>query len=299
MKVTLTRRLIYFLLMVLLPKLQAQQLFQLSDDYIIKSYSERWELDSLCQQGTFRLMSYKPIYLAPARWSSKQNDKPTSDNPDFSSTTSFPYNNVEAKFQVSFKTKLVQGIFWGKGDIWLGYTQKAHWQVFNTDLSRVFRELNYEPEIIFKYPIRWKFFGGHFRSVGFSFNHQSNGRDLPNSRSWNRIIFHMGYQNNDWIITLNPWIRMEDEEDENPNIKKYIGNGEINVAYNYHRHQFYSIITHPFDQIKGGSIQLNYVFPLKGHLRGHVQVFEGYGETLIDYNFRQTTVGFGISFADW
>jgi phospholipase A1 len=266
---------------------------------ITKTYSQRWELDKADKKGTFRLISYKPIYLTAGRISSNPNKQPKSENTDYSDTENAPYNNVEAKFQLSFKTKVVQDLFWGKGDIWIGYTQKAHWQIYNTDISRAFRELNYEPELIFKYPIHIKFFSGQFKSIGFSLNHQSNGKDLPGSRSWNRIIFHSGYQINNWIITLNPWIRVPDDEDENPKITKYIGNGELNIAYTYNKHQFYSIITHPFASFERGSIQLNYVFPIKEHLRGQIQAFEGYGETMIDYNHRQTTLGIGISFADW
>ncbi|MCO6175617.1 phospholipase A [Flavobacterium sp. NRK F10] len=274
-------------------------LFSLSDDYIVKKYSQRWELDSIDKHGTFRLMSYKPIYLAPARWSSKPNDQPYSENPDYSVDEAKPYNSIETKFQLSFKTKVIQGLFNNEGDIWLGYTQKAHWQVFNVKLSRVFRELNYEPELIFMYPVSFSFLGGKFRTIGLALNHQSNGKDLPTSRSWNRIIFNLGYENGNWLVSFHPWIRLKDDEDENPSITKYIGNGELNAAYTYNRHQFYAIVTHPFNHLKYGSMQLNYVFPLKGHLRGHVQFFDGYGETMIDYNHHQTTVGIGISFSDW
>lgn len=266
---------------------------------IIKSYSERWELDKTEKKGTFRLISYKPIYLTFGRISSNPNKQPKSENPDYSASEKLPYNNTEAKFQLSFKTKVAQDLFWGKGDIWLAYTQKAHWQIYNTKISRAFRELNYEPELIFKYPMRFNFMGGQFKSIGFTLNHQSNGKNLPLSRSWNRIIFHTGFEINNWIITVNPWIRLADDEDENPDITKYIGNGELNVAYTYNNHQFYTLITHPFSTFKGGSIQLNYIFPIKGLLRGHMQLFEGYGETMIDYNHKQTTLGIGISFTDW
>ena len=268
-------------------------------DIIKKTYTQNWELDSLHRKGTFRLVSYKPIYVTAGRVTSKANERPTSENPDFEVPEGEDFNPIEAKFQLSFKTKVFQGILKGKGDVWVGYTQKAHWQVYNKITSRAFREINYEPEIILKYPVKLRLFGGEFKSVGMALNHQSNGRDVPLSRSWNRIIFHIGYQIDDWIITVNPWIRTADDEDENPNITKYVGNGEVNINYTYNRSEFYAIATHPFKRLEGGSIQLNYVFPIKGHLRGHVQFFSGYGETLIDYNHQQTTIGLGVSFANW
>ena len=268
-------------------------------DIISKSFSQRWELDSIHRKGTFKLVSHKPIYITAGRWSSNPNEKPYSENPEYSATEEQDFNPYEAKLQLSFKTKLVQGLFWGKADIWLAYTQKAYWQIYNKDLSRAFRELNYEPELIFVYPLKINAFGGHFRAAGISINHESNGRDFPLSRSWNRIIFNVGYEIDNWTVSLNPWIRYSDTDDENPAITKFIGNGEVNVAYFYNRHEFYSIIRHPIDRIDGGSIQLNYVFPMRGHLSGHVQFFRGYGETLIDYNHRQTTIGIGISFANW
>ncbi len=270
------------------------------DNLIIKkTLSQDWELDSIDKKGTFKFVSYKPIYITAGRWTNKPNVSPYSENPVYSATEIDDYNNLEAKFQISFKTKIIQSAFFGLGDIWIGYTQKAHWQVYNKKFSRAFRELNYEPEVIFNFPLKTKLFTGNIRNVGFALNHQSNGKDFPLSRSWNRIIFNIGYESDDWIINFKPWIRLKDEDDENPKITKYIGDYEVYVNYHYLKHEFYAITTHPLSTFQRGGIQLNYVFPIKGHLRGHAQFFHGYGETLQDYNHKQTTLGFGISFANW
>ncbi|MBA4153576.1 phospholipase A [Flavobacterium sp.] len=288
-----------FIVLIYTNNILGQGFFE-GNDIISKTYSQRWELDSIDKKGTFRLVSYKSIYVAPARWTSNPNEKPQSENPTNSATETIDYDIVEVKFQLSLKTKLLQSIFWGKGDLWVGYTQIAHWQIYNEALSRPFREINYEPEIIFKYPLHIKAFTGEFKSIGISFTHQSNGRELPYSRSWNRVIFDLSYEIDSWIVSVRPWIRLSDgEKDDNPAITDYIGDGELNLSYSYNRHQFYTVITHPFNQFQGGSVQLNYIFPIKGHLRGHLQAFQGYGETLIDYNNKQTTIGIGVSFANW
>lgn len=262
--------------------------------------SEKWELDTVKSKGTFRLVSYKPIYFSAARWSSKKNEDPFLESSEFAGKDfNKIFNNIEAKFQISFKSKLVQGLLFGQGDLWVGYTQKAHWQVYNKKLSRAFRELNYEPEVILNFPLDFNLFNGTLRHLGVHFNHQSNGRDIPTSRSWNRIIFNFGYEYKNWNINFRPWYRTPDKEDENPDITRYVGDAELEVATNFGKHEVYAIVNHSFKTFEKGNIQLNYVFPIKGHLRGHAQVFHGYGETLIDYNVSQTTLGFGVSFANW
>ena len=287
------------LLFICFNEMQSQGFFE-GKDILSKSYSERWELDSIDKKGSFRLVSYKAIYVTPARWTSSANEMPQSENPKNAATNGIDYDVVEVKFQISLKTNVLQSIFFGRGDLWLGYTQVAHWQLYNIPLSRPFREINYEPELIFKYPLHIRVFGGEFKSVGVAFNHQSNGRELPYSRSWNRIIFDLSYEINSWIVSAKPWIRLSDGiKDDNPAITDFMGNGELNVSYTYDRHQFYTVFTHPFNRLQGGSIQLNYIFPIKGHLRGHAQGFTGYGETLMDYNHFQTTFGIGVSFANW
>lgn len=267
---------------------------------ISKTFSQRWELDKADKKGTFRLVSYKPTYFSTARWSNRPNLRPVSENPDYTVPEADPLNTWEAKFQLSFKTKVFQSMFRGKADLWVAFTQIAHWQLYNPDLSRPFRELNYEPEIILNVPLKMDLFGGKIRMAGVAFNHQSNGRNLPRSRSWNRIMFHVGYEKGPLSIFLRPWLRISDDDDENPEITSYIGNGEITAHYTLNRHSLYMVATNTFTlKDNRGSIQLNYLFPIKGNLRGQAQFFHGYGETLIDYNHLQTTIGIGVSFIDW
>lgn len=268
-----------------------------------RTLSQRWELDSTSTRGTFRITPYKPIFVLPVRWSNNPNERPRSGNgnEEYIVEEGEKYNQVETKFQISFKTKLLQGIFWNKGDLWMAYTQVAHWQVYNGSISRPFREINYEPELILNFPVRFKFFGFNGRMVGVAFNHQSNGKSLPFSRSWNRIIFHAGLEYKRWTVYARPWIRIPDKQDDNPNIGDCLGRADLNVIYNTEGHIFSLIGSHnlSFGTAVKGNLTFSYSFPIKGNLRGHLQASHGFGETLIDYNHRQTTIGIGCSLVEW
>ncbi|RYE13477.1 MAG: phospholipase, partial [Sphingobacteriales bacterium] len=123
--------------------------------------TQRWELDTLATSGTFIITPYKPIYILPVRWTSSPNEKPYSGNnsEDYNFDEDINLNNFETKFQLSFKVKIFQGLLWGYGDVWGAYTQKSHWQLYNASLSRPFREINYEPEIIVNFATNFKFLG--------------------------------------------------------------------------------------------------------------------------------------------
>jgi phospholipase A1 len=108
----------------------------------------RWELARDSKLGTFNFRAYKPVYLLPAFWSSKPNEMPHSPNPDNTVDTPQALDDIEAKFQISFKTKAFENVFGDNGDVWMAYTQSSRWQVYNGEASRPFRETNYEPEVL-------------------------------------------------------------------------------------------------------------------------------------------------------
>lgn len=266
-----------------------------------RSLTERWELDSASRRGTFRLVQHKPLYVLLGNWTSDPNKQPYSENPAYSASGEIPITPVEMKFQLSFKTKIVQGIFNGHGDLWAGYTQTSRWQLYNPELSRAFRETNYEPEAMLTFATNYRLFGLTGRLLGAGFTHQSNGRALPYSRSWNRIILQAGFEKNDWMVLLRPWFRIPDEDDENPEIMNFIGRGDLLVSRNFKGHQLSMLARHSlrFGDDNRGSLQFDWAIPISGNLKGHLQLFSGYGESMIDYNHKQTTVGLGISLVEW
>lgn len=271
----------------------------------IGTMTQRWELDTLATSGTFIITPYKPIYVLPARWSSAPNEHPESGNEateyDVEEGEHVDFNNIEAKFQLSFKVKIFQGMLWGHGDLWAGYTQKAYWQICNKSMSRPFREINYEPEILLNFRTGFSVLGFTNRMAGIGFNHESNGRDMPLSRSWNRIILHTGFDRNHWQVYLRAWYRMEDEEDDNPDITDYMGFGDATVIYSYRKTQLSLLARHnlSFNRHMRGYLEASLAYAIKGNLKGHIQVTHGYGESLIDYNQLQTTVGVGVSLVEW
>ncbi|WP_374574966.1 phospholipase A [Acinetobacter sp.] len=265
----------------------------------------RWELSQDSKLGTWNIRGYQPVYLMPGYWTSDKNERPSSPNP---SNTVQPdqeqqLKSMEAKFQLSLKTKAVENLFGDNGDVWVGYTQSSRWQVYNEAESRPFRETNYEPEASLVFRTNYEMLGLNWRMLGLTLNHQSNGRSDPLSRSWNRVILNLGFERDDFALMLRPWYRIGEDsaDDNNPDITDYVGRGDLTAFYRWKEHDFSLMLRH---SLKGGdnshgAVQFDWTFPISGKLRGQVQLFDGYGESLIDYNHRATYVGIGVSLMNW
>lgn len=209
-------------------------------------------------------------------------------------------DNTEAKFQISFKARV-----WASEDnrwgVWAAYTQQNQWQVYNDEISRPFRETNYEPELF----ATWRpgiDLGGGFKwnLVSGGFNHQSNGRTDALSRSWNRLFVEGAVERENLVISARFWYRIpeDDDDDDNPDITDYLGHGQIGALYRWRDNTFSAAYRGSFKTGKGAFQAGWYSRPFLGPFRGYVQVFTGYGESLIDYNWRQTTIGAGIALSD-
>ena len=93
-----------------------------TDANIERTLSKSWELDRQDQRGTFHIMEYQPMYIMPVRFTDCPTKQPQSLNPERPIPESRKYQNVELKFQVSLKTKILQDAF-AKGDVWVAFTQ--------------------------------------------------------------------------------------------------------------------------------------------------------------------------------
>ncbi|MHA7057392.1 phospholipase A [Aquimarina sp. M1] len=268
------------------------------------SLSKRWQIqrDSIKR---FKIEPYKPVYFLIANYTTDINNFPTSDNPLNTVEEPSDFSDTELKFQLSFKTRAVRNLLGKKtgGDVWVGYTQSSRWQLYSANISRPFRETNYEPEVMLIFPTPYKILGlkGVFSGIGI--NHQSNGRSNPLSRSWNRIVLHFGWETSSWSFVLRPWWRLPATtvEDDNPGIENYIGRTEFLTIFSKGRHDISILAKHSLRDGSNnrGSIRLDYAIKILGQLQVQAQLFHGYGESLIDYNHSQTTFGIGLSLMQW
>jgi phospholipase A1 len=211
-------------------------------------------------------------------------------------------DKTESKFQISFKIPAGRGLFAGNGDLYFAYTQLSMWQVYNRENSAPFRDNNYEPELFLTFDTNFDVAGLNNRLISLGFVHQSNGQTYPLSRSWNRLYTAFVLQKARWIATFRPWYRIPDQDglDDNPDIEKYMGYGDLRLAHAWRQGTISCLLRNNL-RIPGnkGAIELGYSFPLNKILRGYVQYFNGYGESLLDYDHPNNRIGLGIALSDW
>jgi phospholipase A1 len=281
--------------------------------------SRFWELQRGTDCDTFSLRGYRPITLAVST-SDSVNMQPSSPSLGHTALTSVPYMRTENKIQLSVRTKVAKGLL-KNGDnddddhdsVWFGYTQQSYWQLFNGSISRPFRTTDHEPEVLYIYPHQIPLAGGwNYRLSGLGLVHQSNGQSLPLSRSWNRVYL-MGAaektlgQDSGLILQGRIWDRLKESSgnDDNPGIENYIGRAEVTGSWQINKANTVGVtVRHSLRKEARGSARFDWMMapassPNYTGLRYHVQLFSGYGDSLVDYNRKRNVLSIGLSLVDW
>jgi phospholipase A1 len=270
------------------------------------SYLERlWKLGP--GDSRIRIDDVQPhrqTYILVGKWTNNVNTQPSSPAADHTVTTAIPYNNDELAFQLSFKSELVRRHdfdqkFLGLANmrLWFAYTQRSFWQVYTPRLSRPFRETDYEPEAILTFATGNQEDGWKLLNLGLV--HQSNGGSLPRSRGWNRVYAQGGWEWDRLSVLGRVWWRIPEnpDKDDNPDITDYLGNGDVVLRWQFDHDKSMSLLVRGSFKTGRGFAQLDWTSrKLFGPARVYIQGTSGYGESLIDYNFRQNTIGIGFAY---
>ena len=78
-----------------------------------------------------------------------------------------------------------------------------------------------------------------------------------------------------------------------------MGYGDVKFLYDLPNQQSLSGTLRYNPSTSKGSAQLDYFYPLSKNVNGYVQLFQGYGESIIDYNYENTAIGVGIVLNDF
>ncbi|MEW9798708.1 phospholipase A [Alteromonas sp. CYL-A6] len=258
---------------------------------------ERVNAEKTAVKNPFVITQYRQNYILPFTYVTNPNSL---GNQDLTPTN---VDNSEAKFQISVKTPLYTTDESASG-LFFGFTLTSFWQLYNSEVSKPFRETNYEPEFFWQQNANIKLLGYTFNTLQVGFNHMSNGQSGERSRSWNRVFASILFSSEENLYYLKTWYRIPEDEkafpsdpsgDDNPDINDYYGRLEFGYGTRFGDLKLLALMRNNL-RFKGnrGSLQLNLSYPISERYEMLLQYFNGYGDSLIDYNRSQERIGLGF-----
>ena len=290
---------------VLLPENNSQTVSQLRA-YCKAEYSppaveiERIE-ESVAQADTIRaytfngdlrsgfVQAYKNNYISAGKMRNDDGQDP------------FSGKTLDIKFELGMKFGLfpdIEGLE-PLSPLKFGYSQRSWWDI--SEDSAPFKEHNYNPEIF------WDFTEGLARPSSkprlhifdlVGIEHQSNGLNGLNSRSWDRVYATRTLRISEaWGWTFKYWHAMN-LGDYNEDIEDYLGTAEITTHFdlnNWARVNLKTLLGRKSDKL---SYQLDLIIPMSRWInsRFFLSYYNGYGEALISYNKKSVSLRAGFYF---
>lgn len=202
--------------------------------------------------------------------------------------------NTNIKFQISVAQRLTKSVLpWGTY-LYLFYSQKCFWNVLEESLPMT--DLNFNPGIGLTKPlyVKDRFIG----KLTFMIEHESNGRDSIQSRSWNKISFAGNIMIDKCLMVHGKfWIPIVDGEN-NKDILHYCGIYQTGVQAFSPNQRFSGsvILTRRLGNFFNYNtvIELSYRIFKRDNQFLFLQYYNGYGEGLLDYKQYHNQIRVGI-----
>jgi phospholipase A1 len=208
--------------------------------------------------------------------------------------------------------------------IYLGYTQTMFWGLFED--SGPFKEINFKPELFFRFESGYNFLGDavvpgldYFQA---GWEHRSNGKDGTASRGWDRAYAQVqgGFgktvhvaANVKWFEYINIPIDTDGDGDvdnkflslsDNPLIRDFTSNFEFQLLADLDIPVFPLKIVlsagpgggaYGFDFLMGWQQLDVYFMRFAGNLRPYLQIWNGYGQSIENYDQESFNAHAGIA----
>ena len=217
-----------------------------------------------------------------------------------------------AKFQISLRFRL----FDGRGrlgrqmpwldDLYLSFSQTSLWDL--GELSKPFTDSSYRPRLFYaNYDLAQFRDGQAHLGVETGIGHESNGKEGDDSRSFNMLYVRptLSFGDRDGFrFYVAPLIHNYIAESDNPDLSDYRGYVDWLLGVGSKGGLDFWATVRKGTRSDYGSVELNASYPLsklsRGDLTGWLmlQYFNGYGESLIDYQRKlDSQLRFGIAVA--
>lgn len=203
-------------------------------------------------------------------------------------------NNTNVKFQISISQRLTKSTLpWGTY-LYLFYSQKCFWNVLEESLPMT--DLNFNPGVGLAKPIfvKDRFIGKAMMLL----EHESNGKNGPDSRSWNKISFGASIMvDPNFIIHGKVWIPIIDGEN-NKDILDYCGIYQMGMSYTSPNKRFGASVLlvkrRGWELNYNTTLEFSYQLTKNANQYLFVQYYNGYGEGLLEYNKFHSQLRAGI-----
>ena len=200
--------------------------------------------------------------------------------------------NTNIKFQISIAQRLTRSTLpWGTY-LYLFYTQKCFWNVLENSMPMT--DLNFNPGIGITKPLFVK--NRYIGKMTFMIEHESNGRDSIESRSWNRVALAANvFVTKNLMVHGKIWAPIVDGEN-NRDIVDYCGFCQFGAQVVSDNRRFSGGITVVPRKHFSSNVIIDLSFRIfKGENQYlFLQFYNGYGEGLLEYNRYHSQVRVGL-----